>query len=972
MVLVILLFLSLTYLSIFSSATFYYTFRNAFSSIKISNLYSLYRFINDLQLKKFFSSFKAISIKRSSNSFSPEKVYVRIHNVDKILLFTNILLLFNILLFSNIYSEAFNRIILFNKSFSPPDLLQYTFTPKELNVFEDEPLELNAYITGNNIPDYVFFIYESIKYKVPVINRSFSFKFKHANKDFSFSIVCPPLHHSKSFSVRVTPKVYFENYYLVVNNPLYIGGDTDTIYDFISVGFHEFSRVTLYLKWHGNASLHVNGSSVPSSNNTFTFNPSINSSKYLFELKNSESLIDSLVLSYNIYSDQLPQVLLSKIANETSGILSFTDDIGLASCSITYLKTIRGKPIIISQSNLNLENSKFYNLYFSGVDTVRDFDTLKLLVNVKDNCPYRNQIINKEFILQTRNDRLSSTVSFYDSVGKNFQYSLSNLNNLQQILDRLRNSVGNYSGSDYSKEVYLKSVENYLESLKSLKDNIVSKSEANKILHLMDSILSQITNPSSLPFNDPSKLNDIKKILELSDLLKSKIEKEQELIQSDILQTLKKEINAQINANNNLLRDTNENLSDESFIKIVESLKSNNLKLSELANKLSSQELENSSKQISDSLTDINNRYDSLNKPSLPGSVKTNQISKISNTYRNIQSLLDRFSPDHNDMKVLNYNTLVNLIKRGTLLSQNIEKATYSGTSGFTNQYFSPSVSQNFSYFEKYWSQYRDSLMTFIKENDLPVTFFIDNIFRIDQSSARLRRATKNNNTMEIGKNAGEIMDGLNTITLAITEFLNTMENDNSMQMEGQQCMKPKKGGNKGRPKPNPTMQDIIHQLQQLNQQMNSMSSLGNQKSIEAKSLLNLISEQQMLRETLSELMKQAENKSLGKLLQETIDDIKMNEKQLIEKRMIDNSLLNRQQKILTRLLDAQRAREEQEFDNKREAKDFGNFVRNWNEEGYPNEKASLKSINEILKPNRISIRKYYEDKERIFKTINK
>lgn len=969
---ILFLFLTISFLSVFFSDKFYFNFRSFLATLKFSNLYYLYQFLNDLQLKKFIKRFKTTSKQNTSNAYTPEVTRFNFQFIDLVLLLLNLILLVSTFSFNKAYLEAANRIINFHKTFIKPDLLVYTYNPENLEVIENESFDFYGYVTGQYIPDHVIFIYNGLKYKVPVINRSFSFKFKNITHDFNFIIQNLSLNHRRKFSVKCISKIYFENYYLVVNKPIYIGGGTDTIYDFITASLPEFSSASVNLRWHGNASLLVNGMSAEESKNSYSykFSPSTQFKAYRFDLSYNGNILDSIYLPIVIINDQYPELQIINDANRKSGIISITDDYGLERGFFKLTKIFQGQSYIISASSINFKNSKNYIFYFSDLDSIQIYDTIKVITSIKDNCPFRPQVVNKEFILFTQSDRFASALSLFDSLDRNYQKSLLKIDNLQQVLNRLRNSVENFSKSNYSKEINLQSLKTNVDDLKSLANNNL-QIELNKLVRLIDSILQQISNPSLNQFHDPGKLENIKKLIELCELLKDKIVQEQKLTQSQIIEILKKEIDAQLKANNDAIDNLNNYPSEENLFKNVEALQKSNTRLTELANKLKDPNSDILQKQIIDSLNEVNNRYDSLRKSVMNDSKRVDQLSKISKTYQNVSDLLEMTSQNQNEAKWLNYYTLVNLIKRGTLLSQAIENSTYSDFSRFNNnRWFTNPSAQSFSYFEKFWNQYRDSLMTFIRESELPVTFFVENIFRIDQSSEKVRRALRNNNSIEAGKNAGEVMEGLNKITLAITELLEAKEDDNSMQMEGQQCMKPKKGGSKGKPKPSRNLQDVIQQLQQLNQQMNSISTSGKQKSIDGKTLLELVNQQQMLREALSDLINQAENKSLGRLLQMAIEDMKRNEKQLIDQRSIDNSLINRQQNILTRLLESQKAREEQEFENRRESKDFGHYVRSWTEDDYSKPDANRNSFNELLKPNPIGIRKYYQEKQTIYRTF--
>lgn len=952
---------------------FYFYLRNSIHKIKVATLYDLYRYIIFLQLRKTFKGSKKVSNKYYRFSKFSLNLAFRFYKIDYFSFIFLVLLMVNFIYNRNIFFTGAIRLYSFYENFYKPDLLQYTTTPEKFEVFEGDNFEFKALIYGQVVPDFVIIIYEGIPYKIRIYNRAFSFLFKNIRKNFDFTVENKSLNHSKTFHVNCISKVFFTNYYCVVNYPTYLNKLSDTIFDISNIDIPEGSVISYDLEWAGNATLFINGEPYSSINNKFHFIKKIDAPKfvYSFKLKFSNMVLDSLVSHLQSIQDYPPTISLQQDSNKNELVLFFDDDIGLDIGKISYIANKNKINYKFGSKNFIFNNCKSYGFKMLINDSISDYDTLKLEVLVKDNCSLRYQLNKKTFLLSTPEIQTNNmSISIMNNL-KTQQQQIQSISKLSRNIEQLIKNINDNSKSNYFNINHIQSLKNNIENLKTLLRNNFNK-DSKELLNLIDSLFNQSLNldQNKLSLIDQNQLKKLRQLKELAQLLEQTLSQEYQKNNFQIIDLLRKEIQNIISGYQNLITSLHDSITYSDLLKSLEKLSSKHMSVEELNKKISGNAYYNFKKQVEDSLINIQNLTRVLPNQSSRNRL-ANSLTKINKHYYNVEKMIEDFQNAQNGKEYVDYQQIISLLKKGNLLSKKVENSVMSLSNNNLDKSFQNILIYDFSYFEKFWQSYRDSLTRFVIENELPTTFFIQNIYRIEQAHDLYLKSFKALNIIDVSRNAGIIMESLNKINLAISELLEANEEENNnMQMDGQQCLKPRKAGNKGKPKPSLNIQEMLEQLLGMQKQIESQIQQGKQNSINGKELLELVNQQQMIREALSELLNNAENKNMSLFLQEAIEEIRKNEKQLLDRRNFDKNMLARLEQIKTRLLEAEKTRQEQEFENKRESKDFGDYFRKWENYNSNLKSNSYNNINEFLKPYPISLRKYYFEKEKIYKKI--
>jgi hypothetical protein len=159
------------------------------------------------------------------------------------------------------------------------------------------------------------------------------------------------------------------------------------------------------------------------------------------------------------------------------------------------------------------------------------------------------------------------------------------------------------------------------------------------------------------------------------------------------------------------------------------------------------------------------------------------------------------------------------------------------------------------------------------------------------------------------------VMKNVNDLALMLNETMESMQQQMSGMMQGNQmCKNP---GNKpgGKPK-----DKISEGQKQLNEQMKKMKEGLEKGKGGSKEFAQMAAKQAALREALRKKQKELQERGKGDpQLQQILDEMNKVETELVNKKMT-NEMMKRQQEILTRLLEHEKAEQERDWDNKRKS----------------------------------------------------
>ena len=215
-------------------------------------------------------------------------------------------------------------------------------------------------------------------------------------------------------------------------------------------------------------------------------------------------------------------------------------------------------------------------------------------------------------------------------------------------------------------------------------------------------------------------------------------------------------------------------------------------------------------------------------------------------------------------------------------------------------------------------------------------------------------------------------MTSTNNLALLLSEILEQMQKE--LEMPPSKCNKPK---NCNKPNPNckkPSMSQLKKAQKKLKKGMQECKNgkkrekKGEKKS---KELMQLAKQQEAIRRQLMELRdEEGKNGEKGKL-DKILEDMEKNETDIINNRITQETIA-RQEEILSRLLEAEKAKREQDEDDKRKSTEW-NFIPTNTTEQYLEYQKKKQQQEELLKTTPIQLTPYYKKKvDTYFNTLIK
>ena len=209
-----------------------------------------------------------------------------------------------------------------------------------------------------------------------------------------------------------------------------------------------------------------------------------------------------------------------------------------------------------------------------------------------------------------------------------------------------------------------------------------------------------------------------------------------------------------------------------------------------------------------------------------------------------------------------------------------------------------------------------DSLIALSKRLFQIESFVVDKLGTINENIEGSIKDLEEREVQKASLNQQIVMKNLNDLAVMLSEVMNQMQQDMSSMMPGSQmCDNP--GGEGAKPS------DKISEGQKgLNDQMKEGKDKAGKpgEGLDAKDFAEMAARQAALRKALEAKQKQLREQGKGgQELQDIIDQMNEQEKQLVNKRLT-NAMMKRQEEILTRLLEHEKAEREQEYDNKRKS----------------------------------------------------
>ena len=270
-----------------------------------------------------------------------------------------------------------------------------------------------------------------------------------------------------------------------------------------------------------------------------------------------------------------------------------------------------------------------------------------------------------------------------------------------------------------------------------------------------------------------------------------------------------------------------------------------------------------------------------------------------------------------------------------------------------------------------------DSLLALTKRNPQISPLVNKEITNINFNMDRVIKSLAERETGDAQNGQQRAMTSINTLALMLNESLENMMMQMNPKNQGEpkdckggKCKKPGSGkpGQSGKNKPG--MKGIRQQQQGLNQRMKDAQQKGQngQGGASAEELAKMAAEQEQIRRAMQESLKDTENNGEGTPGGDAAAAMDSTENDLVNKN-ITAETIKRQQEILDKMLDFEKAEQQREQDEQRQANEAKNYELS-NPDGFSEYNRQKQQEAELLRTVPPALTPYYKNKVNLYFSV--
>lgn len=885
-------------------------------------------------------------------------------------------------LMPNFFIVSTQRIYHFDKEFKRDNPFKFYLKNTKKYVLRGESLDINLNVSGLYTPKELFIaIGDKISKLVLNEKNEYLYTIKNLQQNTDFKFITGG-YESAIYHVEVveSPSILELNCKIVY--PTYLNKSEQTHKNtgnlVVPQGSHIFWQIksnainNIYFQVSGKQNL-VTNSSLNSSVETYDFDKKIKRSEnytIILQNKNIKELVDSARFQIDCVLDAFPSISMMSIIDSSkfqnidiAG--SISDDYGISKLQLYYeVIDEGGRKIFQNKRNMvfdkNIKDQKYYLNW--NIDTLLNNNKhkIKYYIEVGDNDGVNGAKYTRTNMMEIS---LPLKSMIEDQIDRNDKESLSSLKSMKNNADASQKQI-----EELENKLKTKSTLSWQDK-KEIKDIINEKKNTNNSMILLKDKLEELNNRKKLLENPSPDLEE--KLKSLDDILKSLINDDTKKILEQLEKLLNNLANKQeidkllkelAQKEENVNADINRMLELFKQMQFDEKLNSSVKKLDELAKK--QEELSKNTLDKSNKIDDINKQQEELKKDFEGVKKDLNDLNKLNSELENKKPV----SPNNNEkiskIDNLQNNALKSLSKENKKEAAAAEKeaaekmdALSKDIAEMAKENDSKEQEENIKDLRtilenlvqlsfdqesvlKGFKKTSNSDPTYISLSQQQIKIKSDSKVIVDSLKALSNRVfqIKSFVTRELNNMNGLLEESAEAIKTRRTDYIitkqqfamSTMNNlalllDDVLKQMQQQMSQSKKSGSKScsKPKNKPGNKPGLSEMQkQLGQKASELMKNGKEGKGMSEELARMAAQQELIRRALQQMQKDAEKKGSGKpgnSLDNLIKEMEKNEDDLVNKRLSQQQL-NRQQEILTRLLESEKAMEEKELDEKREA----------------------------------------------------
>ncbi|HNP95960.1 MAG TPA: DUF4175 family protein, partial [Cyclobacteriaceae bacterium] len=480
-----------------------------------------------------------------------------------------------VLLFVNqgIFTQSTQRIVQFNREFSPQAPFTFSVQNESLNAFLNEDFTLNLKLAGEALPDAVYIQSGSQRFKMEALSPTdFTYTFEKLQTEIPFQFLASGF-YSDSYVIQLINRPELTNLKVTLEYPRYLGSQPEVLYNTGNLEIPEGTRVTWQIgaantkkATIGFSSANAENSMQESDNQSFTHSQNFkNSDGYWIALENDHSKNkDQITYSINVIKDQHPQITVDHLRDSVlyKTILlggSIGDDYGVTALALKYQKVLNDvvneeKSINIPVNRNQLQQSFFHQWNLDSLN-LQPGERINYYLEVWDNDGVNGRKSTRSssyvFSLPSEEEMKADITRAQESTENKIDESLKKAKDLRESIEEAQQKLKGKQMMEWQDKKMLEDLIKQKESLDQLVNELQKQNEllnekkeslsemderikekTEQIQKLMDELLDEETKKMfeelEKLMRENSDLSQVQKLLDKMDRKEINLEKELE------------------------------------------------------------------------------------------------------------------------------------------------------------------------------------------------------------------------------------------------------------------------------------------------------------------------------------------------------------------------------------------------------------------------------------------------------------
>lgn len=398
-----------------------------------------------------------------------------------------------------IFTQSTQRIVQFNREFSPQAPFTFVVQNENLNAFINEDFTLNLNLKGQFLPEAVYIQSGSQRFKMESLsNTSYTYTFEKLQNEIPFQFEAVGF-YSDSYTINMINRPELTQLKVTLDFPRYIAKQNEVLLNTGNLEIPEGTHVT----WQIGATNAAKASIGFSSSNTenamqlvgnqqFTYNqPFKNSDGYFISLENDHSKNkDQITYSINVTKDQHPQIVVDHLRDSIlyKTILlggSIADDYGISALALNYQKITKAavgenKVISLPVHKNQLKQSFFYQWVLDSLK-LQPGEKINYYMEVWDNDGVNGHKSTRSsayvFALPSEDEMKADISNSQQSTQNKIDESLKKAKDLRESIDEAQQKLKGKQSMEWQDKKMLEDLIKQKQNLDQLIDELQKQNE---------------------------------------------------------------------------------------------------------------------------------------------------------------------------------------------------------------------------------------------------------------------------------------------------------------------------------------------------------------------------------------------------------------------------------------------------------------------------------------------------------------